>query len=124
MEGEGPVPSVALRGELDIHTAPELTRWADRHLAGATALIVELDQVDLLDSCGLAALVALTKGGLDRRVVVVCGHGAIRRVVGLTSLADRLGLSHDRESAMLRLASPTAEASAAHGSTATGTAQG
>jgi anti-anti-sigma factor len=113
MQGRDAVPTVVLRGELDIHTAPELVRWADEHLVQTPALVVELDQVDLLDSSGLGALVRLTQGGGERRVVVVCRSGAVRRVVELTQLAGRLALTHDRESAMLRLASPSAEAASA-----------
>jgi anti-sigma B factor antagonist len=54
---------LAIRGSLDINTAPALAEEIDRILAGKpTKVVVDLASLDLIDSSGVAALVKLYKG--------------------------------------------------------------
>ena len=80
---------VAVSGELDVHTAPELQAELDRlsRPAGA-AVIVDLSDVAFIDSTGLGVLVSTLKhvreagGTLD--VVVVAPR--VLKVFALTGL--------------------------------------
>lgn len=62
---------LAVRGSLDINTAPALAEEIDKILAGKPQKVrVDLAALDLIDSSGIAALVKLYKG-------VRSGGGAI-----------------------------------------------
>jgi anti-sigma B factor antagonist len=54
---------LAIRGSLDINTAPALAEEIDRIIgAKTTKVVVDLSGLDLIDSSGVAALVKLYKG--------------------------------------------------------------
>jgi anti-sigma B factor antagonist len=54
---------LAVRGSLDINTAPQLAEEIDRIVAQKPARVVcDLSGLDLIDSSGVAALVKLYKG--------------------------------------------------------------
>lgn len=54
---------VAIRGSLDINTAPALAEEIDKIIQGKTnKVLVDLSALDLIDSSGVAALVKLYKG--------------------------------------------------------------
>ncbi len=54
---------VAIRGSLDINTAPQLAEEIDRIVAAKPPkVVVDLSALDLIDSSGVAALVKLYKG--------------------------------------------------------------
>jgi anti-sigma B factor antagonist len=54
---------VAIRGSLDINTAPALAEEIDKIIQGKTSkVLVDLAGLDLIDSSGVAALVKLYKG--------------------------------------------------------------
>jgi anti-sigma B factor antagonist len=54
---------LAIRGSLDINTAPALAEEIDKILVSKPAKVeVDLAQLDLIDSSGVAALVKLYKG--------------------------------------------------------------
>ena len=55
--------SLAVRGSLDINTAPPLAEEIDRIVAGKPKKVtVDLSALELIDSSGVAALVKLYKG--------------------------------------------------------------
>ena len=55
--------TLAIRGSLDINTAPQLGDEVDRIIAEKpNAVTVDLSGLDLIDSSGVAALVKLYKG--------------------------------------------------------------
>ena len=64
-EVQGPANDVrlAVKGSLDINTAPQLAEEVDRIIAKKPAKVVcDLSGLDLIDSSGVAALVKLYKG--------------------------------------------------------------
>ncbi len=55
--------SMAVRGSLDINTAPQLAEEIDKIVASKPKkVVVDLSGLDLIDSSGVAALVKLYKG--------------------------------------------------------------
>lgn len=93
----GAVTVVAVRGDLDVLTAPRLRD----HLAqlidsGARDLRVDLRPCEFVDSSGLSALVTAMKraraSGGD--VSLVCPKGNIRRLIEIVAL-DQVFTLHD-----------------------------
>jgi anti-sigma B factor antagonist len=87
----GGVPVLAVRGEVDVSTAPELR---ERLLAlaeqGTTIAVVDLSQVSFVDSTALGVLVSgvkrLRTTGGDLRLVVTQPH--IAKVFEITGLTE------------------------------------
>lgn len=84
---------VEVSGEVDISTAPDL-RGALEEAGTGGSVVVDLRGVTFMDSSGLEVLVAaageLEEGG--GRLVVVCGEGPVRRILGITGLDRELAL--------------------------------
>jgi len=85
------IPVLAVRGEIDVSTAPELR---ERLLAvaenGRSLVVVDLTDVSFVDSTALGVLVSgvkrFRKGGGDLRLVVTRPH--ISKVLEITGLND------------------------------------
>lgn len=84
---------VAARGQLDVATAPQFRQaLVEAQYGGGTHVLVDLNEVEFIDSMGLGVLV----GGLKRarahqcQFVVACGHPPVLRVLELTGLAHVL----------------------------------
>lgn len=87
---------IAVEGELDLSSAPEL-KWAltDALEAGVCRLVVDLSQTSFMDSTGLGVLIGLRKRlpqGCE--LAIVCPPGVVRQVFefsgtdGAFSMAD------------------------------------
>jgi anti-anti-sigma factor len=82
-----------LVGELDVHTAPQLSGAIESALGGGTtAVAVDATDLRFCDSSGLQALVAgrekaLAAGG---SLVVRGVHGPVEKVLSVTGLLDLL----------------------------------
>jgi anti-sigma B factor antagonist len=94
-EGEsvdGYIQVVAVTGELDIWSSPELRRRVDEALrSGRNSLVLDLDGVTHMDSSGLAALIAAHQLTEERRgrLALVITSESVRRTVEVRGL-DRL----------------------------------
>lgn len=86
--GESAVVSVS--GEIDVATAPELSRVIDRAVAGSTGpLVVDLLDVSFMDSSGLAVLVGVKQRNPDLQITLVTGSGMVQRLIETVAL-DRM----------------------------------
>jgi anti-anti-sigma factor len=84
---------VALRGELDLATAPELDETLE--LLSDRPVIVDLRELDYCDSVGLRLLLRRDAEAQEqgRRLAVVPGHApAVERVFALTAADEKLHL--------------------------------
>ena len=84
-------PSLTVRGELDIATAPELAAAVDAELATAPeGLIIDLTDTVFLDSSGARELVRVTRQaaavGVPLHVLAPQRHGAVRLTIDLLEL--------------------------------------
>jgi anti-sigma B factor antagonist len=101
---------VAVRGEVDFGTAPELKRRiGERVDAGARTVVVDLSAVEFIDSTGLGVLVGALRrlqqaGGT---LVVVCPNAEMRRIFGIVGLDNVIPLHDTRENAIASVASPS-----------------
>jgi anti-sigma B factor antagonist len=105
---------VAVTGDVDISTSPDLREALARVVAeGNRAVVVDLGAVRFIDSTGLGVLVGAftavrNAGG---RLAVVNDHSAVLKVFTITALHDVLGVhpTMDRAVAAVRVPEPATE---------------
>lgn len=99
----GDATVLALTGELDIYTVEAFRRAAEPVRDDGT-VIVDLGDVDLVDSSGLGALVALCQTSEGKRtVVLVCPGPVISRLLELTRLDEHFVSVDNRGEAIAAL---------------------
>lgn len=92
----GDAVTVTVRGDVDLHTAPDLRATlaaaVDEH---AELVLVHLDEVTFLDSTGLGVLVSAWKAqrAAERRLELVCSRPEPLKLLRLTGL-DRVITVH------------------------------
>ena len=102
VETEGSVSTISVRGQADLHTAPELREAITTALdGGATGLVVDLSEATFVDSMTLGVLLGAVKrlrpsGG---RVSIVTADPHIRRIFEITLLDRVFALHTDRDEA-------------------------
>jgi anti-sigma B factor antagonist len=99
-------PGLAVRGEVDMETAPEIeTALEEAIRESAGAFVVDLTGVGFLDSSGLQVLLRARAllGREDRALAVVCPFGPVRRVFELSGVSELFALYISRESALAAL---------------------
>ena len=108
---DGGVELLFVEGELDIATAPRLISVLNRAVQEALrSLVVDLSEVDFMDSTGLALLINAHRR-LTRRskgFAVVCPPGPLRRVFEITDMVEMLHVVPDRATAWAVAAPRTA----------------
>jgi anti-anti-sigma factor len=87
---------LAVHGDVDSATAPELARAIELAHERTRRVVVDLRLVTFLDSSGLNALVNAKRALAARRqaldLVVVAPEGPVRRVLEITQLTGPLGV--------------------------------
>jgi anti-anti-sigma factor len=94
---------VKVVGEVDMITAPQLSRAIESAPDGTTSVVIDLSEVTFLDSSGLNALVQARRLLSDRGLglqVVVPPEGTIRRVFEITHLTEQLTVIDRRPAGM------------------------
>ncbi len=90
-EREGDVHLVELVGELDLDGAPRLEEELRQAEAGdADSIVVDLGQLEFIDSTGIRLLVMASERSPDGRLTILRGPKQVHRVFEITDLADRL----------------------------------
>jgi anti-sigma B factor antagonist len=94
---------IAIAGELDIATQPQLDHALDAAIdGGALQVWVDLAELDFIDSSGLHSLLAASARlhALRRGLAVICtADGAVRRTFRVAGLEGRLPLYASRAEA-------------------------
>lgn len=111
---DGDAHVVAVTGQADLHTAPELRAAIGSAIDdGARRLVVDLTDTTFVDSMTLGVLL----GGLRRltplsgQLAIACPDPNLRRVFEITSLDRVLTLADSRSEALERLRSEPGSAS-------------
>lgn len=89
---------VALTGELDISSAPQLDdQLAKVEADGPPVIVLDLRALEFMDSTGLRTVVTADARARDqgRRLAVVRGPDAVHRVFSVTRLDERLEIIDD-----------------------------
>lgn len=94
---------VAVGGEIDVYTAPKLRdKITELVGAGVYDLVIDLADVEFLDSTGLGVLV----GGLkkvrahDGSLALVCNQDRLLKIFRITGLAKVFTIHEDQSSAL------------------------
>ena len=87
--------TIALCGELDLANASTAESALEESLEGGRQVVVDMRELEFIDSTGIALLVAaLGRGGTEPRVRFIPSTSpAVTRVLELTGLAERLPLA-------------------------------
>jgi len=99
-------PGVAIRGEIDINVVPDLEAALDAAIReSAGAFIIDLSDVDFIDSSGLHVLLRARAllGREDRALAVICPFGPVRQLFELSGTYELFALYASREDAAAAL---------------------
>jgi anti-sigma B factor antagonist len=91
---------IGVRGELDLASSPALEQELERGAAAqADVVIVDLRDLEFMDSTGLSVLVRAHQRATEhgQRFGVVKGPQQVQRLLSLTGVADRLTLADTPE---------------------------
>ncbi len=83
---------VRVFGELDLSTAPELHRVLDGLNGDHDSVLLDLDQLDFIDSTGIAAIVHadLAANHNGQQFTIRCHSHQAQRIFDITGLRDQL----------------------------------
>jgi anti-anti-sigma factor len=104
--GLGDAPGVSVRGEIDINAINQLDEALDVRIRTTTgAFVVDMTDVDFIDSSGLATLMRARGllGREDRQLAIVCRPGPVRRIFELTGTTELFVIYSSREEALAGL---------------------
>jgi anti-sigma B factor antagonist len=96
----GEAAGVAVRGEIELATSAELSAALDEAIrASEGPFVIDLSQVDFLDSSGIACLVRARAllGRDDRTLALVCPAGSTRRALEITGIDELVALYDSRD---------------------------
>jgi anti-sigma B factor antagonist len=102
---------LVVRGEADLHAAPELRESLRRAIdRGAHDVVVDLTDTSFVDSTALGVLLGATKSlrGKGGRLAVVVSRPDVRRIFEITLLDQVFSLHETRDDALAALRSGTA----------------
>lgn len=91
---------IVVSGELDLASAPALEEELNRALTnGADLLIVDLRELEFIDSTGLGLLIKANRQAeaAGRRFAIVRGQSQVQRLLGVTGIEQRLTLVNSPE---------------------------
>lgn len=95
LERIGDVSKVAVFGEVDIATVPELNQALAEAVADAPeGLVIDLLGVTFMDSSGLGALIALRDSHTELEITLVLGPGVVLRTIETTGLSELFRIEH------------------------------
>lgn len=102
------VRTIAVRGELDLSTAPDLEGPLERALeSGEGSVLIDLTECEFIDSTGIALIVRAWQrldGGEDARNLVLCSQNEqVRRVLEITGLELSIPVHLTRDEALAAL---------------------
>jgi anti-sigma B factor antagonist len=82
---------IRVSGELDLATVPQLRQVLDAHARSGQTMVIDMSEVEFLDSMGLAALVRVRHRAIARgaKLELVAPPETVYKVFTLTGL-DRL----------------------------------
>jgi anti-anti-sigma factor len=98
---EGDVEVIALSGDLDMATVDSLLDVLGA-VEGDRSLIVDLAQLEFMDSTGLRAILRANESG-SRIALVVAPGSQVARILEIAGIGELVDLFADRDSAIEKL---------------------
>jgi anti-anti-sigma factor len=102
---------IAVRGELDLSTAPDLESPLEEAISsGDASVLIDLSECEFIDSTGIALIVRAWQR-LDRsagsegegRVVICCANDQVRRVLEITGIELSIPIHSGKDEALAAL---------------------
>jgi anti-sigma B factor antagonist len=105
---DGGATVVAVRGELDLGTAPELEGPLEQAVASQGPVLIDLSQCEFIDSTGIAMIVRAWQqlarnDGDSQRVAICSANEQVRRVLEITGVELSIPVRASREEALAAL---------------------
>jgi len=102
---------ITLRGELDIYTVPAFRREIGEVDPTSVRIVLDLNDVTLLDSSGLGAIVALRARAADGSggVAIACERRHVLRIFEVTGLRSAFPMGEDVDAAIRAMDETTQE---------------
>jgi len=96
------VTVISIKGTIDAKTAPELKKF-EFASALESPVVIDLSDVDFLDSSGLGALVGIARKKRDKggNVTLACMNNKVRKVFEITQVYKLFDIYDDVEAATL-----------------------
>jgi anti-sigma B factor antagonist len=97
---------IAVRGELDLSTAPALEPALEEALSSSEAVIVDLTECEFIDSTGIALVVRAwqrIEGDGGRKLVVCSSNAQVGRVLEISGLGQSIPIHASREAGLAAL---------------------
>jgi anti-sigma B factor antagonist len=95
---------VAVRGEVDLHTAPKVQYAIERGSEGVKTVVVDMSGIAFMDSTALSTLMrakeSLQERGVSLRLTTP--SGAVERIFAVTGFEDYFDIYPSREAAIPR----------------------
>ena len=94
---------VAVRGEVDLHTAPKVQYAIERGSEGVEAVVVDMGDIAFMDSTALSTLMR-AKESLERKgasLRLTAPSKAVERIFAVTGFGDYFDIYPSREAAIL-----------------------
>jgi anti-sigma B factor antagonist len=101
-KSEENVELLEVSGEIDIASAARLMTGLNETVADCEKpVVVDLSEVDFMDSTGLALLLNAHRrlARRDKGFAIVCGDGPVKRVFEITDMVGTLNVHADRDAA-------------------------
>ncbi|MGF1470840.1 MAG: STAS domain-containing protein [Rubrobacteraceae bacterium] len=102
VEHAGPYSVIAVRGEVDLHTAPKVESAIERETNGVGAVVVDLGGITFMDSTALSMLMR-AKGFLEEQNVslrLAAPSQAVDRIFGVTGFGEYFDIYPSRDAAI------------------------
>jgi anti-anti-sigma factor len=90
---EGTTTTIEVHGEWDLAGLPSIRQAISRVMDGrAECIVLDLSQVEFMDSTGLHAAIELTQraAAQNKRLVIIPGPGPVQRMFEITGLLEKL----------------------------------
>jgi anti-anti-sigma factor len=96
---------IAVEGELDMSTAPDLERELEGVIsAEETPLLLDLDRCEFIDSTGIALIVRAWQTLNGKGGLALCGiSDQVKRVLDITGIEEAIPTHASREQALAQL---------------------
>ncbi len=101
---------IRVRGEIHVSTAPQLSERLNEAIAdGKTAVVLDLSEVEFIDSTGLSVLLNGLRGIIRRQgaMALVCANPTVLRLFQITRLDRTFDIHPARAPALARVRAQT-----------------
>jgi anti-anti-sigma factor len=112
---DGGIRVLAIHGELDLNTAPDLENPLEEALADETPkIVIDLSECDFIDSTGIAVIVRAWQrvgrngesegeGEGEGELVLCCSNDQVERLLKITGVESSISILRDRDEALAQL---------------------